>query len=134
MEAAECYFRALRGSEVNGRFPLPLQPRRKLNDAGFVSLLAEVYQPGGLVRSQVIRVIEEVKEVGGKPQFDLLGDVEVLKHREVFVPLAGPEEEILRVPTEKVRDGGVTYAWSWFGRAERRIVDGEWQLVVQLRS
>src|SRR5438132_1176014 len=95
---AECYFRALRGSWVNTLFRLEFQPRRELNNARVVCLHAQVEQTSSPVGIFVVRVIEEVEEVGSKPQLHPLGDVEVLEDREVFIPQTGPEQEIVRCP------------------------------------
>src|SRR6266478_6553662 len=123
--AAETYFRALCILRVNKRFLLPLHPQRELNDSRGVGLPAQVLQTSGRVRLQIDRVIEEVKEVGGKPNLQPLRDVKVLEDRKILVPLARPEVEVPRIPTQIVRDGR---------GPDRAVGKRERQLVVETRS
>src|SRR3979411_176488 len=85
---------------------LELQSQGKLNDAWIVRLLAEVNETGRLVRRVVVRVIEEIENVGCEAQSHSLLNLKVFENRDVLVPRAWPDVEILRIPTEIVRDGG----------------------------
>src|SRR5437773_12025160 len=104
--AAETYFRALCMQTVNKRFLLPLHPQRELNDSRGVGLPTQVLQPARRARRKVDRVIEEVEEVGGKPNLHPLRDIKILEDRKILVPLAGPEIEVARIPANVVRHGG----------------------------
>src|SRR5690349_13822695 len=104
--AAETYFRALCMQTFNNRLLLPLHPQRELNNSRSVDLPAQILQTSRRVRRKVDRVIEEVEEVGRKPNLHPLSDVKVLEDRQILVPLAGPEKEVARVPAHVVRHGG----------------------------
>src|SRR4026209_431862 len=98
--AAEPYFRTGRTGisarplpSCADRSTLPLHAQRELDDARLVVLPAQVLQAGRLIRSKIVRVIEEVEEIRREAGFHSLGDMEVLEHCQVLVPLPRSEEK-----------------------------------------
>ena len=72
---------------------LPLNPQRELNCPRIVPLPAEVLQASYCVESSltgtdIIWMVEDVKEVRREPRLDALLDSEVLEDREINVPRA----------------------------------------------
>src|SRR5262245_34977155 len=69
---------------------LPFDSQRELNGPRVVGLTGQILQPGGRIRVDVVRMIEEVEEVRRETDVLLLAEPEVLEQRQVHVPGARP--------------------------------------------
>src|SRR5579884_2216422 len=71
-----------------------LQPRADLNDARIVRLRAQVDQACRRIRIIEIRMVEGIEEVAAHAQAHAFGDIEVLEHAEILVPVVRPKHEV----------------------------------------